>query len=156
MLEQLLLELRRLRFYNNTTTTEARIKSQIVASGFGALATQPDFLLAGRILYPSTVMAANLNSRTQANGGMLRVSASQTSSNAPRQAAAKPLTAKLKVIVRRLAPGLSEEEFTTLLGDEWKLEQGKVDWFLYKPGKDSKEYVPLPPPSKNAFTNMVT
>jgi regulator of nonsense transcripts 3 len=96
-------------------------------------------------------MAANLNSRTQANGGMLRVTASQTSGNAPRQAVAKPLAPKLKVIVRRLAPGLSEEEFTTFLGDEWRLEQGKVDWFLYKPGKDSKEYVTSSPSSKKVF-----
>jgi regulator of nonsense transcripts 3 len=85
-------------------------------------------------------MAASLNNRTQANGGALRVAASQTSGNAPRQATAKPPTPKLKVIIRRLAPGLTREEFITSLGDEWQLEQGKFDWFLYKPGKDSKEY----------------
>lgn len=85
-------------------------------------------------------MAANVNSRTQPNGGVLRVAASQTSGNGSRQAASKPPAPKLKVIVRRLAPGLTQNEFTTILGDQWKLEQGKVDWFLYKPGKDSKEY----------------
>jgi Smg-4/UPF3 family len=89
---------------------------------------------------PLPNMAASLNNRTQANGGALRVAASQTSGNAPRQATAKPPTPKLKVIIRRLAPGLTREEFITSLGDEWQLEQGKVDWFLYKPGKDSKEY----------------
>jgi regulator of nonsense transcripts 3 len=85
-------------------------------------------------------MAANPNNRTQANVGVLRVTASQTSGSGPRQVGAKPPAPKLKVIIRRLAPGLTQQEFTTLLGDEWKLEQGKVDWFLYKPGKDSKEY----------------
>lgn len=85
-------------------------------------------------------MAAHLNNRTQANGGVIRVTPSQTSGSALKQAAAKPFTPKLKVIIRRLAPGLTKEEFTTFIGDEWKLEQGRVDWFLYKAGKDSKEY----------------
>ena len=47
----------------------------------------------------------------------------------------------MKVIIRRLAPGLTEAEFTSILGDDWRLGGGKVDWFLYKPGKDSKEYI---------------
>jgi regulator of nonsense transcripts 3 len=51
----------------------------------------------------------------------------------------KPPTAKLKLIVRRLPPGLTEDEFATILSDEWKVGNGKVDWFLYKPGKDSTE-----------------
>ena len=78
-------------------------------------------------------------SRSHTNG-VLAVTASQTSANGPRSAAAKPPAPKLKVIVRRLAPGLTEAEFTSIIGDDWKLGQGKVDWFLYKPGKDSKEY----------------
>jgi regulator of nonsense transcripts 3 len=45
--------------------------------------------------------------------------------------------------VRRLAPGLTEEEFLSVLGEEWKVGEGKVDWFQYKAGKDSKEYSPL-------------
>jgi regulator of nonsense transcripts 3 len=84
-------------------------------------------------------------SRSHTNG-VLAITASQTSGNGPRSAAAaaaaaKPPSPKLKVVVRRLAPGLTEAEFTTILGDEWNLGQGKVDWFLYKPGKDSKECV---------------
>lgn len=51
----------------------------------------------------------------------------------------KAVNARLKVIVRRLAPGLTEAEFSKVLGDEWKVGGGKVDWFLYKAGKDSKE-----------------
>ena len=46
---------------------------------------------------------------------------------------------RLKVVVRRLAPGLTEEEFTTALGEEWKVGSGKVDWVSYKIGKTSKE-----------------
>ncbi|CZT07578.1 related to nucleolar phosphoprotein [Rhynchosporium agropyri] len=80
--------------------------------------------------------------RAQPNG-VLSILSNQTTSNGngnrPAQAAAKPAAAKLKTIVRRLAPGLTQEEFTTILGDEWKLGHGKVDWFRYKPGKDSKD-----------------
>jgi regulator of nonsense transcripts 3 len=72
--------------------------------------------------------------------GVLAVTASQTTGNGPRPVAAKPSSPKLKVIVRRLAPGLTEAEFTSIIGEDWKLGQGKVDWFLYKQGKDSKEY----------------
>ena len=73
--------------------------------------------------------------------GVLAITASQTSGNGPRPVVAKPPSPKLKVVVRRLPPGLSEAEFTSILGDDWSLGQGKVDWFLYKPGKDSKECV---------------
>lgn len=45
------------------------------------------------------------------------------------------------MIVRRLPPGLTQEEFDAALGEEWKTNGGKVDWALYKPGKISKESV---------------
>lgn len=74
----------------------------------------------------------------QANG-VLAISASQTSGNTSKPSSAKPVSPKLKVVIRRLPPGLTEGEFTTILGDEWKLGLGKVDWFSYEPGKDSKK-----------------
>jgi len=77
--------------------------------------------------------------RAPANG-VLPVSANQTAGNAPKPATKLPVP-RLKAIVRRLPPGLTEAEFASILGDEWNLAQGKVDWFLYKPGKDSKEYM---------------
>ena len=46
---------------------------------------------------------------------------------------------KLRLIVRRLPPGLTEAEFQGALGDEWKVGAGKVDWAAYKEGKISKE-----------------
>ena len=79
-------------------------------------------------------------SRSHTNG-VLAITASQTSGNGPRSAVAKLPSPKLKLIVRRLAPGLTESEFISILGVDWAVGQGKVDWFLYKPGKDSKEYV---------------
>jgi regulator of nonsense transcripts 3 len=74
--------------------------------------------------------------------GVLPVSVLQK--NAPASAPRGPKAAqpKLKLILRRLPPGLTQEEFETLLGDEWKLGAGKVDWMRYDKGKISKEYVP--------------
>jgi regulator of nonsense transcripts 3 len=46
---------------------------------------------------------------------------------------------KLRLIVRRLPPGLTEDEFQAALGDEWMVSAGKVDWAAYKEGKISKE-----------------
>jgi regulator of nonsense transcripts 3 len=82
---------------------------------------------------PTTPGGSNMN-------GVLAITASQTSGTGLRSAVAKPPSPKLKIVVRRLAPGLTEAEFTSVLGDDWILGQGKVDWFIYKPGKDSKEY----------------
>jgi regulator of nonsense transcripts 3 len=71
------------------------------------------------------------------------VTASQTigtSSKAPQSKNSGP---RLKLVIRRLPPGLTETEFLTFLGDDWKIGKGKVDWFSYKLGKDSKEFVKL-------------
>jgi regulator of nonsense transcripts 3 len=81
------------------------------------------------------------SSRPPTNG-LLPITASQTSGNASsnsRQSVAKPALSKLKIIVRRLPSGLTEAEFAATLGDAWEVGHGKVDWFLYKPGKDSTE-----------------
>ncbi len=86
-------------------------------------------------------MAAVTQTRNSQTNGLLPVAATQTYGNGtPRQAAARPPSQKLKVLVRRLAPSLTEEEFMTILGGEWKVGQGKVDWFQYTPGKLSREY----------------
>ncbi|KAB5582524.1 Smg-4/UPF3 family-domain-containing protein [Coniochaeta sp. 2T2.1] len=44
-----------------------------------------------------------------------------------------------KVVIRRLPPGLTEEEFHTILGDTWKSGNGKVGWFDYVKGKISND-----------------
>lgn len=48
---------------------------------------------------------------------------------------------RLRLIIRRLPPGLTEAEFWECIGKEWQVGQGKVDWAAFKPGKLSKEYV---------------
>ncbi|PGH29823.1 hypothetical protein GX50_07432 [[Emmonsia] crescens] len=73
------------------------------------------------------------------SAGVLPISASATqkgSSNKPSSKAAAP---RLKLLIRRLPPGLTPQEFEAALGDEWKVGNGKVDWFHYKEGKVSKD-----------------
>jgi regulator of nonsense transcripts 3 len=79
-------------------------------------------------------------SRSQANG-VLPVKVSQTTGSSSKASSNKS-GPKLKVLIRRLAPGLTEAEFTKFMGDDWKVGNGRVDWFSYKSGKDSKEYSP--------------
>jgi len=45
------------------------------------------------------------------------------------------------MVIRRLPPGLTQEEFESSMGEQWQVHAGKVDWAVYKPGKISKEYV---------------
>ncbi|KAF2162666.1 hypothetical protein M409DRAFT_26904 [Zasmidium cellare ATCC 36951] len=54
---------------------------------------------------------------------------------ATRAAAIKGPQPRLKLEVRRLPPGLTLTEFEEILGDEWKLGNGKVDWREYRQGK---------------------
>lgn len=46
-----------------------------------------------------------------------------------------------KVVVRRLPPGMTEDEFVAILGDIWKVGKGKISWISYYPGKVSQQYV---------------
>lgn len=43
------------------------------------------------------------------------------------------------MVIRRLPPGLTEDEFLKILGDEWRVGAGKVDWLRYDAGKVPKE-----------------
>lgn len=88
--------------------------------------------------------SSTASSGTRANG-VIPMPATQTPANGSRQAAAKQPSQKLKLIVRRLAPALTEAEFLSIIGEDWEVGKGKVEWFRYQPGKDSKEYTPLPP-----------
>lgn len=73
----------------------------------------------------------------------LPIAATQKGAPAPTPAKSAPKlpAPRLKLIIRRLPPGLTRAEFETSLGDDWKTGQGKVDWYLFKPGKISKECV---------------
>lgn len=77
----------------------------------------------------------------KSTGGVLQIPAAATQKNPPKPAKKppKPATPRLKLLVRRLPPGLTQAEFETALGEEWKTGGGKIDWLQYKPGKVSKE-----------------
>ncbi|PWY88565.1 hypothetical protein BO94DRAFT_534457 [Aspergillus sclerotioniger CBS 115572] len=77
----------------------------------------------------------------KSTGGVLQipVAATQKNASATPKKAPKPAAPRLKLIVRRLPPGLTQAEFETALGPEWRIGGGKVDWFQYKPGKISKD-----------------
>lgn len=64
-----------------------------------------------------------------------------TPSNATRAISMRAPALRLKLVLRRLPPGLTQPEFEAALGEEWKVGGGKVDWFIYKEGKISKESV---------------
>lgn len=76
---------------------------------------------------------------TQTNG-VLSINPSQTNPKAQKTTSHNRTAGpKLKVVIRRLAPALTEAEFKATLGKQWAVGGGKVDWFSYKVGKDSKE-----------------
>ncbi|KAL8732535.1 MAG: hypothetical protein Q9166_002749 [cf. Caloplaca sp. 2 TL-2023] len=60
---------------------------------------------------------------------------------------------RLKLVVRRLPPGLTQEEFEASLGDEWRVGSGRVDWAVYKSGKVSKDPSKPSRPSR-AYLNL--
>jgi len=76
--------------------------------------------------------------------GVLPISAVIKQPNVPvdisqREISTRGSLSRLKVVVRRLPPGLTQSGFENALGEEWKLGNGKLNWVVYKPGKVSKE-----------------
>lgn len=79
---------------------------------------------------------------SQVSGGVLPMPTAvlQRNANASHGPASRATAPRLKLVLRRLPPGLTQQEFEAALGEEWKTGEGKVDWMLYKPGKISTEY----------------
>ncbi|CAI7665946.1 unnamed protein product [Penicillium glandicola] len=74
--------------------------------------------------------------------GLLPISAAATQKSGaggPAKKTPKPPAPRLKLLIRRLPPGLTHAELENALGDEWKAGAGNVDWLQYKPGKVSKD-----------------
>ncbi|KAG2421186.1 hypothetical protein HFD88_000802 [Aspergillus terreus] len=94
----------------------------------------------------------------KSSGGVLQIPVAATQKNATTAApkkAPKPPAPRLKLLVRRLPPGLTQNEFEFAIGDEWKVGAGKVDWFQYKPGKVSKDPAKPSRPSR-AYIHVVS
>ncbi|PGH09708.1 hypothetical protein GX51_00388 [Blastomyces parvus] len=73
------------------------------------------------------------------SAGVLPISATATQKAPPNKPSSRAAAPRLKLLIRRLPPGLTPQEFEAVLGDEWKVGNGKVDWFHYKEGKVSKD-----------------
>ncbi|GFF97774.1 regulator of nonsense transcripts UPF3 [Aspergillus udagawae] len=86
----------------------------------------------------------------KSTGGVLQIPAAATQKNASSASkkALKPPAPRLKLLVRRLPPGLTQSEFESALGSEWMVGAGKVDWYQYKPGKVSKDHAKPSRPSR--------
>lgn len=59
----------------------------------------------------------------------------------PKAPKPKPQIEGVKVVIRRLPPGMTENEFLNILGEEWMAGRGRVDWLSYVTGKISSEFV---------------
>ncbi|CAH0059406.1 unnamed protein product [Clonostachys solani] len=69
---------------------------------------------------------------------------SRSSHDNPKSEAPKPSKPKAqnegeKLVIRRLPPAMTQDEFVTILGTDWDVNKGKVDWLWYAPGKVSKD-----------------
>ncbi|CAG7929008.1 unnamed protein product [Penicillium olsonii] len=90
--------------------------------------------------------------------GLLSIPATVTQksgSGAPAKKAPKPPAPRLKLLIRRLPPGLTQAELEIALGEQWKVGAGKVDWLQYKPGKVSKDPAKPSRPSR-AYIHVVS
>lgn len=94
-------------------------------------------------------MSVSLSRTAHKPPGLSSTSATENKKSAAAvQGSVTALSARLKVVVRRLAPGLTQQEFETAIGEEWKLGNGRVDWLLYKPGKPSRDLAKPSRPSR--------
>ncbi|KAJ5662998.1 hypothetical protein N7507_003729 [Penicillium longicatenatum] len=88
--------------------------------------------------------------------GLLQIPAAATQkSSGPAKKAHKPPAPRLKLLIRRLPPGLTQPELEGILGAEWKVGAGKVDWLQYKAGKVSKDPAKPSRPSR-AYIHVVS
>ncbi|KAF2093117.1 hypothetical protein NA57DRAFT_81796 [Rhizodiscina lignyota] len=87
---------------------------------------------------------------SHAAGGVLPMPTAvlQKHSNSSNTSPGKASAPRLKLVLRRLPPGLTQAEFEAALGDEWKVGQGKVDWREYKSGKVSRDLAKPSRPSR--------
>ncbi|KAI9828109.1 MAG: hypothetical protein M1832_003636 [Thelocarpon impressellum] len=77
--------------------------------------------------------------RGSSTNGVLQVPATSTATgtqkSSPKTGSSRTAGPRLKAVIRRLPPGLTETELEEALGDSWKLGGDRVDWAAYKPGK---------------------
>lgn len=97
----------------------------------------PEYIHIGDNSMPSMATGTPQLLSRKANG----VTVGSSSNDAQKTPKMKAPAQGEKVVVRRLPPGMTEEEFVAILGDEWRVGNGKVDWLSYWPGKVSQQSV---------------
>ncbi|KAF2264498.1 hypothetical protein CC78DRAFT_616663 [Lojkania enalia] len=80
--------------------------------------------------------------------GVLPVQVLQKNAPASAPRGPKAPQPRLRLLLRRLPPGLTKNEFDSIMGEEWKLGAGKVDSIVYKKGKVSKDSAKPSRPSR--------
>lgn len=93
-------------------------------------------------------MPAQQGNSAPKQAGVLPIRPAQGQNHTPNLAdAAKSTKAKaaaqdgVKIKIRRLPPGITEQEFVATLGDVWKAGSGKVGWFEFHAGHIPKRLV---------------
>ncbi|KAI9849997.1 MAG: hypothetical protein M1838_006199 [Thelocarpon superellum] len=86
--------------------------------------------------------------RNGASSGILPVPAASTQPGAHKGGTSRAAGPRLKVVIRRLPPGLTQAELEEALGTPWQEGQGKVDWMFYRPGKVSQDLAKASRPSR--------
>lgn len=74
---------------------------------------------------------------------MLPISVPQQADKPGKSSRGKPKISQegIKISIRYLPPGLKEFECASILGDDWRVGGGKVDWLCFEPGKQARTYV---------------
>ncbi|KAH6977093.1 Smg-4/UPF3 family-domain-containing protein [Ilyonectria sp. MPI-CAGE-AT-0026] len=84
--------------------------------------------------------APNKPGRGRGSGGKFGdASKNAIEGDTPKPAKTKPHNEGEKLVIRRLPPGMTQTEFVSILGSEWDVGKGRVDWFSYAPGKISND-----------------
>ncbi|TDZ37955.1 Regulator of nonsense transcripts UPF3 [Colletotrichum spinosum] len=82
---------------------------------------------------------SSTQSTSRKTNGALPVSSQQAATEAPKSNKSRTPVEGDKVVIRRLPPGLTEQELWAILGDEWKAGQGLVSWHNFVSGKISHD-----------------
>ncbi|KAF6830122.1 nonsense-mediated mRNA decay protein [Colletotrichum plurivorum] len=88
-------------------------------------------------------------SASRKTNGVIAVSGQQgTATEAPKSSRSRAPVEGHKVVIRRLPPGLTEEELWSKLGEEWKAGQGLVSWHNFEPGKIQTDPAKISKPAR--------
>ncbi|KAM0199920.1 hypothetical protein ACHAPI_003020 [Fusarium lateritium] len=84
------------------------------------------------------------NSQGKARGRGSNARSTEANKHANESETPKPTKTKAhnegeKLVIRRLPPGMTQAEFLSILGSEWDLGKGRVDWFSFAGGKISTD-----------------